>query len=77
MICIAYLHGSSLARCKSANLIPEGTTAKVDNRCSSWHYYIGSPFFLVLCLSGFPSAHRPQGEGGGTPAIYIQSFFEW
>lgn len=65
MICIAYLHGSSLARCKSANLIAEGPLVKLTIAVVVGTTTLVAPIFLVLCLGGFPSAHWPQGGGGG------------
>lgn len=57
MICIAYLHGSSLARCKSANLIAEGPLVKLTIAVVVGTTTLVAPIFLVLCLGGFPSAH--------------------
>lgn len=69
MICIAYLHGSSLARCKSANLIAEGPLVKLTIAVVVGTTTLVAPIFLVLCLGGFPSAHWPQG--GGVLPLFI------
>lgn len=67
MICIAYLHGSSLARCKSANLIAEGPLVKLTIAV-----VVGTTFpYLPGLVPGWLSFCTLTTRGGGVLPLFI------
>lgn len=72
MICIAYLHGSSLARCKSANLIAEGPLVKLTIAV-----VVGTTFpYLPGLVPGWLSFCTLTTRGGGY-SRYLYTIILW